>query len=138
MSRMQGLSLQSIKKNPAVSSSLFLSQLVSFRKPIVISILHNLMSVQLIPLYVCVGIGAVGACGYLLRLATKNPDVTWNRTKNPEPWQEYKDKQYKVLEQKHYFIRIYRPNINFLLNLMVLVLFSKSRLQQHQVSCSRL
>lgn len=63
---MQGLSLSSIKKNPA-----------------------------LIPLYVCVAAGAIGAGYYILRLATRNPDVTWNRTTNPEPWQHYKDKQYK-------------------------------------------
>lgn len=34
--------------------------------------------------------------GYTLRLATKNPDVTWNRHTNPEPWQEYEKKNYKV------------------------------------------
>jgi len=45
---------------------------------------------------VCVGAGAIGAVYYMARLATRNPDVTWNRTSNPEPWQEYKDKQYKV------------------------------------------
>lgn len=44
----------------------------------------------------CVGAGAIGAVYYMARLATRNPDVTWNRTSNPEPWQEYKDKQYKV------------------------------------------
>ncbi|KAM8703138.1 hypothetical protein ACLKA7_007849 [Drosophila subpalustris] len=64
--KMQGLGLQSLKKNPA-----------------------------LIPLYVCVAAGAVGAVYYMARLATRNPDVTWNRTSNPEPWQEYKNKQYK-------------------------------------------
>ncbi|EDW33896.1 GL21962 [Drosophila persimilis] len=63
---MQGLGLQSLKKNPA-----------------------------LIPLYVCVAAGAIGAVYYMGRLATRNPDVTWNRSTNPEPWQEYKDKQYK-------------------------------------------
>lgn len=44
----------------------------------------------------CVGAGALGAMYYTLRLATRNPDVTWNRSSNPEPWQEYKEKQYKV------------------------------------------
>lgn len=51
---------------------------------------------QLIPLYVCVGAGACAAVFYMFRLATRNPDVTWNRSSNPEPWQEYKEKQYKV------------------------------------------
>ncbi|KAG7154081.1 Cytochrome c oxidase subunit NDUFA4-like, partial [Homarus americanus] len=50
---------------------------------------------KLIPLYVCVGAGVVGAAFYTLRLATRNPDVTWNRVTNPEPQQEYAEKQYK-------------------------------------------
>lgn len=37
-----------------------------------------------------------GSIIYTLRLALKNPDVTWNHKKNPEPWMEYSDKQYKV------------------------------------------
>ena len=41
-------------------------------------------------------VGMAGAGFYLLRLATRNPDVSWNKKKNPEPWQEYSDKQYKV------------------------------------------
>ncbi|XP_071521814.1 cytochrome c oxidase subunit NDUFA4 [Panulirus ornatus] len=66
MQGMQGISLSSLKKHPA-----------------------------LIPLYVCLGAGAVMAFGYTLRLAVKNPDVTWNRVTNPEPQQEYAEKQYK-------------------------------------------
>lgn len=38
----------------------------------------------------------LGAFYYTMRLATRNPDVTWSRTSNPEPWQEYRNKQYKV------------------------------------------
>uniref|UniRef100_A0A6M2DK57 Putative cytochrome c oxidase subunit ndufa4 mori n=1 Tax=Xenopsylla cheopis TaxID=163159 RepID=A0A6M2DK57_XENCH len=63
---MQGLSLASLKKHPA-----------------------------LIPLYVIVGAGAFGAAYYVFRLATRNPDVTWNRKSNPEPWEAYRNKQYK-------------------------------------------
>lgn len=44
----------------------------------------------------CTGIGMAWATFYTLRLATKNPDVTWSRKNNPEPWQEYHNKQYKV------------------------------------------
>lgn len=51
---------------------------------------------QLIPLYACMVVGAGGAVYYLLRLATRNPDISWNRKKNPEPWEEYRTKQYKV------------------------------------------
>lgn len=54
------------------------------------------LPLQLIPLYVCVGVGMFGAFYYTMRLATRNPDVTWRRGENPEPWQEYRNKQYKV------------------------------------------
>lgn len=37
-----------------------------------------------------------GAFYYTMRLATRNPDVTWSHHDNPEPWQHYSDKQYKV------------------------------------------
>jgi len=63
---MQGLTLASLKKHPA-----------------------------LIPLYGCMVLGIGGAAFYIIRLATRNPDVSWNRKGNPEPWQEYRNKQYK-------------------------------------------
>ncbi|NP_001165794.1 NADH dehydrogenase [ubiquinone] 1 alpha subcomplex subunit 4 [Nasonia vitripennis] len=65
---MQGLTPSSLKKHPA-----------------------------LIPLFVCLGVGCTGAALYTLRLATRNPDVTWNPKKNPEPWQDYAEKQYKFM-----------------------------------------
>ncbi|XP_012542431.1 cytochrome c oxidase subunit NDUFA4 [Monomorium pharaonis] len=64
--KMQGLSLTSVKKHPA-----------------------------LLPLYFCIGLGACGAFLYTLRLATRNPDVSWLNKKESEPWNYYKDKQYK-------------------------------------------
>ncbi|KOB73317.1 putative nadh dehydrogenase [Operophtera brumata] len=51
---------------------------------------------QLIPLYVCTGIGCAMAVFYTLRLATRNPDVSWSKKANPEPWEEYRTKQYKL------------------------------------------
>ncbi|CAL8141753.1 unnamed protein product [Orchesella dallaii] len=64
---LSGLTWTSIKKNPAI-----------------------------LPIYGLVGI-AMGIAGfYIVRLATRNPEVTWSRARNPEPWNEYKDKQYKV------------------------------------------
>uniref|UniRef100_A0A1L8EI39 Putative cytochrome c oxidase subunit ndufa4-like protein n=1 Tax=Haematobia irritans TaxID=7368 RepID=A0A1L8EI39_HAEIR len=81
---MQGLGLKSIKKNPA-----------------------------LIPLYVCVGAGAVAAVLYTFRLAIKNPDVTWNRSANPEPWEEYKDKQYKFFSPIRDYSNIKSPAPNY-------------------------
>lgn len=44
----------------------------------------------------CVGFGTAMATAYIARLALVNPDVTWSRTKNPEPWERYRNKQYKV------------------------------------------
>ncbi|CAG9787528.1 unnamed protein product [Diatraea saccharalis] len=70
---MQGLSLQSLKKHKA-----------------------------LIPLYVCTALGCGGAVFYLARLALRSPDVSWNKKTNPEPWEEYRNKQYKF----------YSPNID--------------------------
>lgn len=51
---------------------------------------------QLIPLYVCVGLGCCGAVLYTLRLAVRSPEVSWNKRSNPEPWNEYANKQHKV------------------------------------------
>ncbi|XP_076628552.1 NADH dehydrogenase (ubiquinone) MLRQ subunit [Colletes latitarsis] len=64
--KMQGLTWSSLKKNP-----------------------------MLLPLYFCIAVGATGSTLYLVRLATRNPDVSWFPKKNPEPWNDYKDKQYK-------------------------------------------
>ncbi|KAL7645172.1 UNVERIFIED_CONTAM: hypothetical protein RMT77_003550 [Armadillidium vulgare] len=63
---MQGLSLAGMKKHPS-----------------------------LIPLFFCIALGAAGAFGYTMRLAFKNPDVSWNKKSNPEPNEEYANKQYK-------------------------------------------
>ncbi|CAD1471607.1 unnamed protein product, partial [Heterotrigona itama] len=49
----------------------------------------------LAPLFLAIGLGGLGAAGYLLRLALRSPDVTWNSRRNPEPWNEYKNKEYK-------------------------------------------
>ncbi|XP_043504221.1 cytochrome c oxidase subunit NDUFA4 [Polistes fuscatus] len=56
----------------------------------------------LIPLFVALGVGIAGATFYSLRLALRNPDVTWSLKKNPEPWQEYRDKQYKFYSTVDY------------------------------------
>ncbi|XP_062978196.1 cytochrome c oxidase subunit NDUFA4 [Elgaria multicarinata webbii] len=41
---------------------------------------------SLIPLFVFLGAGAGGAFLYTMRLATRNPDVCWDKKNNPEPW----------------------------------------------------
>lgn len=67
--RMPGLTWASLKKNP-----------------------------MLIPLFFCIGGGALGATLYSLRLALKSPEVTWFPKKNTEPWNEYRDKTYKFVK----------------------------------------
>ncbi|XP_043271769.1 cytochrome c oxidase subunit NDUFA4 [Venturia canescens] len=57
---------------------------------------------SLVPLFACFGVGALGAALYVLRLATRNPDVSWNPKKNSEPWQEYSNKQYKFYSTEDY------------------------------------
>ncbi|XP_004702744.1 cytochrome c oxidase subunit NDUFA4 [Echinops telfairi] len=53
---------------------------------------------SLIPLFVFIGAGATGAGLYILRLALFNPDVSWDRKNNPEPWNKLGPKdQYKFL-----------------------------------------
>uniref|UniRef100_A0A6M2E0H5 Putative cytochrome c oxidase subunit ndufa4 n=1 Tax=Amblyomma tuberculatum TaxID=48802 RepID=A0A6M2E0H5_9ACAR len=56
----------------------------------------------LIPLVTIVGIGMAGAVFYTARLALRNPDVSWNKKTNPEPWQEFKNKQYKFYSTRDY------------------------------------
>uniref|UniRef100_V5HHR1 Putative nadh dehydrogenase n=1 Tax=Ixodes ricinus TaxID=34613 RepID=V5HHR1_IXORI len=57
---------------------------------------------SLIPLMVIVGVGGLGAVWYTARLALRNPDVSWNKKTNPEPWQEWSNKQYKLWSTKDY------------------------------------
>lgn len=63
-------------------------------------IIYKIFQKQLIPLYFCTILGMGGAFYYTMRLATRNPDVTWAHHDNPEPWQHYADKQYKVNENE--------------------------------------
>uniref|UniRef100_A0A8C4FAT6 Cytochrome c oxidase subunit NDUFA4 n=1 Tax=Dicentrarchus labrax TaxID=13489 RepID=A0A8C4FAT6_DICLA len=50
----------------------------------------------LIPLFIFIGGGATMSMMYLARLALKNPDVSWDRKNNPEPWNNLQpDHQYK-------------------------------------------
>jgi len=45
----------------------------------------------LVPLFGALGFGMCLAGGYTLRLAIQNPDVSWRRYTNPEPWQHRVD-----------------------------------------------
>ncbi|XP_011864426.1 PREDICTED: cytochrome c oxidase subunit NDUFA4 [Vollenhovia emeryi] len=64
--KMQGTTMTTLKKHPA-----------------------------LYPLYFCIVLGGCGAFMYTLRLATRSPDVSWFNKREAEPWNDYKDKQYK-------------------------------------------
>ncbi|KAM7370860.1 hypothetical protein PAMP_010374 [Pampus punctatissimus] len=51
----------------------------------------------LIPLFIFIGGGATMSMLYLGRLALKNPDVSWDRKNNPEPWNNMgPNDQYKL------------------------------------------
>ncbi|QYZ75851.1 putative electron transport chain factor [Namao virus] len=51
---------------------------------------------SLIPIIVVMATGASGAMFYILRLALRNPYITWDRKNNPEPWNNIKhNEQYK-------------------------------------------
>ncbi|XP_006207659.1 cytochrome c oxidase subunit NDUFA4 [Vicugna pacos] len=51
---------------------------------------------SLIPLFLFIGGGGTGAVLYVLRLAMFNPDVSWDRKNNPEPWNKLgPNEQYK-------------------------------------------
>ncbi|XP_053197958.1 cytochrome c oxidase subunit NDUFA4 [Scomber japonicus] len=53
----------------------------------------------LIPLAVFIGGGAAMSMLYLARLALKNPDVSWDRKNNPEPWNKLgPNDQYKLFK----------------------------------------
>ncbi|NXD06530.1 NDUA4 oxidase, partial [Nothocercus nigrocapillus] len=52
---------------------------------------------QLIPLFLIIGSGGVGAALYVMRLAMFNPEVCWDKKNNPEPWNKLApNDQYKV------------------------------------------
>ncbi|KAM9457546.1 cytochrome c oxidase subunit NDUFA4L [Clarias gariepinus] len=51
----------------------------------------------LIPLFIFIGGGCTMSLTYLARLALRNPDVSWDRTNNPEPWNKLgPNDQYKL------------------------------------------
>jgi len=54
---------------------------------------HTRRSPSLIPLFGAYGFGIGMAVTFTLRMATQNPDVSWRRKTNPEPWQKLVDEQ---------------------------------------------
>ncbi|ELK09631.1 NADH dehydrogenase [ubiquinone] 1 alpha subcomplex subunit 4 [Pteropus alecto] len=48
------------------------------------------------PLFIFIGAEGTWAALYILRLALFNPDVSWDRKNNPEPWNKWNSNvQYK-------------------------------------------
>lgn len=56
---------------------------------------------SLVPLFVCVGAGVVGAGYYIMRLCTRCPDVSWNKRDEVMPWNKLAPTyQYKFYSPK--------------------------------------
>jgi len=49
-----------------------------------------------VPVIGCILVGCTLATSYTIRLATKNPDVTWNPKKKPHPQNDYEHRNYKL------------------------------------------
>ncbi|TNN03874.1 hypothetical protein fugu_000903 [Takifugu bimaculatus] len=80
MSSMFGVVRKQLKSHPAVSD-----RAARFRP-----------RGALIPLFIFIGGGATMSMLYLSRLALRNPDVSWDRKNNPEPWNKMEPtQQYK-------------------------------------------
>jgi len=63
----------------------------------------------LIPLHISISVGMLFAAAYTVRLAVKNPDVTWSQVRNPEPWQHLGlNGQYKFWSS-HDYSKITKP-----------------------------
>jgi len=54
----------------------------------------------LAPLAAALGFGLTLSAGYITRLALQNPDVSWRRYTNPEPWQHRVDGEGKTVRYK--------------------------------------
>uniref|UniRef100_A0A8D2PJK8 Cytochrome c oxidase subunit NDUFA4 n=1 Tax=Zosterops lateralis melanops TaxID=1220523 RepID=A0A8D2PJK8_ZOSLA len=69
---------------------------------------------RLIPLFVIIGAGGVGAGLYLMRLAMFNPDVSWDKKNNPEPWNKMSPSdQYKLYSVNMDYSRLKKDRPDF-------------------------
>lgn len=62
---------------------------------------------SVLPVVGCIVLGVAMAAAYTIRLATLNPDVTWNSRKNPTPQNYYEKKNYKFLQMEPFDIKTY-------------------------------
>lgn len=71
------------------------------------------------------GLGVAIAAFYSARLAFYDLDTTWNRKGNPEPWNDFSEKQFKVKKSV--------CDLSFILSMVFFaVLFSNHGLLQNQ------
>lgn len=61
-----------------------------------------------LPVVACIVTGVSMAALYLIRLAVQAPDVSWNTSKNPEPWNAYQNKNYKFIQAEPFDIKNYK------------------------------
>ncbi|XP_037093081.1 cytochrome c oxidase subunit NDUFA4-like [Pollicipes pollicipes] len=55
----------------------------------------------LIPLVAMLGAALTGVVAFSLRTALRTPDVSYRKQQNPEPWNEYRDKEYRLYNPKN-------------------------------------
>ncbi|KAJ7365668.1 NADH dehydrogenase 1 alpha subcomplex subunit 4 ndufa4 [Desmophyllum pertusum] len=58
---------------------------------------------ELVPLFVIIGTGTVGAIAFTIRQAMKNPEASWDKKNNPHPWLNVRhDEQLKLYSHSDY------------------------------------
>lgn len=50
----------------------------------------------LLPLVGIISVGLTGVVLYSARTAFRAPEASYRKQQNPEPWEEYRDKAYKI------------------------------------------
>ncbi|KAM9090347.1 cytochrome c oxidase subunit NDUFA4-like [Megaptera novaeangliae] len=69
---------------------------------------------SLIPIFIFTGVGGTGAAPYVLRLALFNPDVSWNRKNDPEPWNKLgPNDQYKLYSVNVHYSKLKKEGPDF-------------------------
>nr|XP_059859336.1 cytochrome c oxidase subunit NDUFA4-like [Delphinus delphis] len=69
---------------------------------------------SLIPIFIFTGVGGTGAALYVSHLVLFNPDVSWNRKDNPEPWNKLgPNDQYKFYSVNVDYSKLKREGPDF-------------------------
>lgn len=70
---------------------------------------------QVIPLIVLSGMSVIGGIALLMRNNLKHPQLVWSK-RNPEPWNQYGDKEFKVhnvlywSHERYMYFQLYDPS----------------------------